>query len=49
MIAISCGVSGAADEVQGLTNSPRQASQRTGLDVDMAANRKGDALGDVVV
>jgi hypothetical protein len=49
MIAISCGVSGAADEAQDLTNSPNQVSQKTGLDVDMAANRKGDALGGVVV
>jgi hypothetical protein len=49
MVAISWGVSGAADEAQDRTNSPRKSRQRTGLDADMAVNRKGDAPGGVVV
>ena len=49
MVAISCGASGAVDEAQDLTDSLRKPRQRTGLDVDMAVNRKGDAPGGVVV
>jgi hypothetical protein len=48
-LATSCGVNDAADDAQDLKHTRRQTKQKTGLDVDMVANKMDGALALAVV